>query len=115
VTAILEASKSEEKVWTFLWNIVHYRSIRTVGKTKKYMSSNTIPHLQKPTEYSYSNHELKVQTQWLINGLWNPKAPRQTQCTFVKNGPLLHWNCSEQGSMYFYVVTKILLLPTNFK
>jgi len=49
-------------------------------KTKKYMSANTIPHHQNSTEYSYSNHEVKFQMQWLINELQNPKVPHQTQC-----------------------------------
>jgi len=84
-------------------------------KTKKSMSSNTIPHHQNPTEYSYSNHELRGLMQWLINELQNPKAPPQTQCTFVKNVPLLHWNCSGHSSTPFYAVTKILLLQTKFE
>jgi len=79
------------------------------------MSSNTIPHHQNSTGYSYSNHELKFQIGWLINELQNPKAPHQTQCTFVKNVPLLHRKCSGHRSMSFYVITKILLLQTKFQ
>jgi hypothetical protein len=115
VTAILEANKPEDQVWSCLWNIVYYRALHKMEKTEKHTSSNTISAPSEPYRILTLDHELKVQMQWLINELQNPKAPQQTHWTCVKHDPLLQLNWSGHSSMSFYTVTKILLLQTKFE